>query len=258
MTANPDFLPSQDGDNAAEYPTAFGITFTPTVSGALLGVLGLLGAAYLGVNMVLPAWDQYQTLQNDVKNKQEQIKQQEQLQNQLAQAKVNLNQAKQQKTAVMSMFGNEKNLDTIMLDINRFVRARSAKLTKFEPAPNDASTPNSSGVITDSSLGAEVNGKLKHKVYNVVFEGDYGQTQSVMRSLERLQQLLLVKDYKARMLESETQQKVVVNRQGKIIPSGKPNNRTLIENSFKLEVLLPLTAEEAKQAAAAAAPPPAQ
>jgi type IV pilus assembly protein PilO len=145
-----------------------------------------------------------------------------------------------------------------MLDINRFVRARSAKLTKFEPAQNDAGTPNSSNVITDSSLGAEVNGKLKHKVYNVVFEGDYGQTQSVMRSLERLQQLLLVKDYKARMLESETQQKVVVNRQGKIIPSGKPNNRTLIENSFKLEVLLPLTAEEAKQAAAAAAPPPAQ
>ncbi|MBD2540147.1 hypothetical protein [Coleofasciculus sp. FACHB-SPT36] len=253
MTVSQDFIPSDEGQDEAAYPSAFGITFTPTVSGALLAVLGLAGAAYLVANLLLPAWTSYQQLQTDVENTEQQIQQQAQLQQKIDAAKVNLGKAKQQRAAVLSMFGSSRTLDTLMLDINRFVKARQGKLTKYEPRRNDAADASSSDIITDGSLGPEVNGKLKRKVYNVSFEGDYGQTQSILRSLERLQQLLVVKDLKSDLKDAATSQKITVNRQGQIVPSGKPKERTLINTSFRLEVLLPLSEQEAKEAAAAAA-----
>jgi hypothetical protein len=48
-----------------QYPTAFGITFTPRNSGIAAGVLGLLGSFYLLFNWVMPAYNTLQQLQND-------------------------------------------------------------------------------------------------------------------------------------------------------------------------------------------------
>ncbi len=60
--ADQDFLPVEGQEEAPNYPTAFGITFTPRVSGIVFGLLGLAAAAYLLVNVVQPAWQQNQDL----------------------------------------------------------------------------------------------------------------------------------------------------------------------------------------------------
>jgi len=59
--ADQDFIPEGQEENP-NYPTAFGITFTPQVGGILFGVLGLLGSLYLFLNVVQPAWENYQKL----------------------------------------------------------------------------------------------------------------------------------------------------------------------------------------------------
>lgn len=249
MTASQDFYPGQQGQNDGQpaYPTAFGITFTPTVTGAIVAVLGLAGAAYLLVNVLQPEWDRYQQLEADATTKAAQLQQPEVLKKRIADAQVKLAQAKQQKAAVVSLLGSEKPPDTLLLDINRLVQVRRGQLTKFEPGQQEGEV--ASDIVTDGSLGPELNGKIKRKVFNVNFEGNFDQLQSTLRSIERLQSLLVVKDFKADL--DTTIQKYVVNAQGKLIPVGKPI--TLIKTSFKLNALMPLTSEEAK--AAAAAPP---
>jgi type IV pilus assembly protein PilO len=47
----------------SSYPVVFGITFTPRVSGILLGLLGIAGSAYMVMNMVMPAWETFQQQQ---------------------------------------------------------------------------------------------------------------------------------------------------------------------------------------------------
>ncbi len=124
---------------------------------------------------------------------------------------------------MLALFANPSSLNTLQLDINRQIdsrnagldRARQAKLAacpawvranlgavekvvgdlvvksqlqKFTPDPK------ASGVITDGSYGTLVNNKLKRQVTSVVFEGNFQQTQSILRSIERLQPLLVFKN----------------------------------------------------------------
>ncbi|NES74023.1 MAG: hypothetical protein F6K24_56985, partial [Okeania sp. SIO2D1] len=51
-----EFIPEGE-EQQPDYPQAFGVTFTPTVSGVLVGVLGFGVAAYLAYTFVLPAWE---------------------------------------------------------------------------------------------------------------------------------------------------------------------------------------------------------
>jgi type IV pilus assembly protein PilO len=235
-------------EEQSTYPTAFGITFTPKVGGALIAVLGLLGATYLLVNQVKPAWDNYQALQTTVADKEAQIEQKAAIQKRIEQTRQKLEAAKRTRSDVFAFFGNEPNLDTLLLDLNSVITSRQGKLQKFEPQVQ----PEGTNIVQDGSLGAGVNGKLKREVYNVEFEGTFDQVLSTLRSIERLPLLLRARDFRAEVGQGETPQKFVVNQQGRAVPSGQPTIRA----SFKLEALLPLTEEEA--AKAATPPPPAQ
>lgn len=252
MTLSQDFTPGNDGQGESAYPTAFGITFTPTVTGAILAALGLLGAAYLAVNYVLPKWDEYNQLKTQVADTKSQVEQQQQLQQKIDAAQVKLDQAKQQKNTVVSLLGSERPLDTLLLDLNRLIQVRRGQLTKFEPvqptaAATDVGPPD---IVNDSSLGPELNGKLKRKVFNVELQGTFDQVQSTLRSLERLPSLLVVKDLKAEIGQGEDAQKFTVNPQNKVVTIGIPTLTT----SFKLHALTPLSEEEAKAAAQPAQP----
>ncbi|MEB3228143.1 MAG: pilus assembly protein, partial [Synechocystis sp.] len=66
----------EEFDASADYPTAFGITFTPQVSGIALGIVGVVGMVYIVLNFFLPAWDEYQQLKSDEAAKQAQVDQQ--------------------------------------------------------------------------------------------------------------------------------------------------------------------------------------
>jgi type IV pilus assembly protein PilO len=223
------------------YPVVFGISFTPKIIGILVAVFGLAAAAYILLNLVIPAWENYRQQQAKSAELQGQIQQKIASLKQIEKVKEELAQAKQQKIQVLGLFANEKTLDTLLLDMNRLVQSGnaqkisfntvSAKLKKFVPASQKPEP------ITDGTLGTQVDGKLKRSSINIEISGTYEQTQSIIRNIERLQPLLIVKDYQSTLAPADTgtlSDKTVVVRSG---PAS-------INTSFQLQALMPLTPEE--------------
>jgi type IV pilus assembly protein PilO len=144
---------------------------------------------------------------------------------------------------VLGLFANEKTLDTLLLDLNRLVESGNsqvpfnavrAKLKKYTPA-GDKAEP-----ITDGTFGPLVDGKLKRRSINIEIVGTYEQTQSILRNIERLQPLLLVKDYQS-ALAPET-----------AVEPGKGVRRigpAPISTNFQLQALMPMTPQDMAQAA---------
>jgi type IV pilus assembly protein PilO len=237
----------------SSYPVVFGITFTPRVSGILLGLLGIAGSAYMVMNMVMPAWETFQQQQKKEGDLKTDIQRKEASINQIGQVKKDLAQAKIQKAQVLGLFSNEKTLDTLLLDLNRLVEsgndllpanAVKAKMKKFTPDVQR------SEIVADGSLGTAVNGKLKRVKVNVEISGTYKQTQAILRNIERLQPLLLVKEY-----QSTIQPEEVVEIAGKKF---RRTGDAPITTLFQLQALMPLSPEEVASAAKAATPPPAE
>ncbi|OUC14597.1 MAG: hypothetical protein B0A82_11330 [Alkalinema sp. CACIAM 70d] len=122
MTASGDFIPQDpEFDSGPNYPSAFGITFTPMVIGVLLGIGGIVGAILLWLNLVQPAWDQYNQLKEQVAQKQEQLKELQTIEKKLKDSKVRLAQVEQQRQQVLALFASEKNLDTILFDLSQLI-----------------------------------------------------------------------------------------------------------------------------------------
>lgn len=268
MTYTEEFIPgdAQFASEGPNYPTAFGVTFTPRVGGIILGVLGLAGAVYLYLNQVQPVLDKHKELENTLSNKTTELQQKRaQLQDIPAQ-RARLVEVKRQNKEVRSLFYSETQLNTFLLDINRFVEARKGKMQAFVPqaqTPGQAQNANTAlpvnpayadmlgargDVVNDGSLGPALNGKLVRKTVKVDLEGNYDQIQSIMRSIERMQQLLLVKDLKAALDQST--QKLILDQQGKVVSA---DQSTTIKTSFNLQALIPLSTEEA--ATTTATPP---
>lgn len=252
MTVTDDFISVEErGDleaAAPTYPTAFGITLTPAVGGVLIAVLGLAGTLYLILNLVMPAFQKNQELQASRNEKQALVEQKQASLRQVEQIRTELAQAKQQNAAVLALFANEKTLDTLLLDINRVVESGNAsirqsdyraKLRRFVPVNQSAE------VITDGSLGPEVNGKLKRRVINIELEGTFEQTQSIIRNIERLQPLLIVRDYQSTLAQAPN------NPQGRVV-----RGPATITTSFQLQALMPASSQEAANATPAANQPP--
>ncbi|WP_375492592.1 pilus assembly protein PilO [uncultured Nostoc sp.] len=228
-------------------PVVFGIAFTPKIIGILVGVIGLGIAGYILVSLLMPAWENYQQQQAKTSELQGQIEQKKANIKQIDKVKDELAQAKQQKVQVLGLFANEKSLDTLLLDLNRLIESGNtpnsistvrAKLDKFVPVSQKPET------VADGSLGIQVDNKLKRSNINAQITGTYEQTQSIIRNIERLQPLLIVKDYQSTLAPAEA-----------ISPldkTPKPIGPSAINTSFQLQVLMPLTPEEIAAAAKAA------
>ncbi|UBF27645.1 hypothetical protein K9N68_06920 [Kovacikia minuta CCNUW1] len=291
MTAGGDFVPNDPSfDTGPDYPVVFGIPLTPTLSGVLIALVGLLGGGFILLNLVQPEWQKNQDLEAKVRDKEAQVQQQQAIAKQIDDAKKELDTAKKQREEVLSLFAKEPNLNTLLLDINRQIDARNAglakarqaklaacpawvrnnvdaieksvgdlvvksQLTKFTPDPK------LSGVITDGSFGPLVNNKLKREVTAVSFEGNFAQTQSILRSIERLQPLLVLRNVEF-VVGDGTPGRAVTNRlyevQGntvRFLSNCQPEPK--ITTTFQMEALLPLTPEETAKANPQASPSPA-
>lgn len=250
MTVTEDFIPDSNGEfeaAAPNYPTAFGVTFTPPIIGGIAAVLGLGATIYLFLNLLLPTFQKYQELQVSQNEKQTLVEQKKAVLQQTEQVRAELALARQQQTEVLALFANEQTLDTLLIDLNRVVESVNAnaggnftraRLKRYVPANQFAE------VIVDGSLGSAVNGKLKRRVINVELEGTFEQTQAIIRNIERLQSLLLIKDYQSTLAQ------VTPNQQGRVGRGGT------INTSFQLEALIPANPAEVSQAAAATSPVP--
>lgn len=232
-----------DAVSAPNYPSAFGITFTPTISGILIAVAGIAGAAYIISTLVMPALQRHQELTDTQNQKQALVQQKTASLQQKDKVEAELVRAKQQNSEVLALFANEQTLDTLLLDLNRLVQSvngqtrTSAELKKFVPA-NQTAEP-----ISDSSLGSAVNGKLKQRTVEITFEGTFEQTQSILRNIERLQPLLIVKGYKSTAAAPSTDPKDKSDKSKSV--GGPPT----ISTTFKLEALIPVSPAEASLAA---------
>ncbi|MBN3943906.1 MAG: pilus assembly protein PilO [Nostoc sp.] len=228
-------------------PVVFGIAFTPKIIGILVGVIGLAGAGYILLNLLMPAWESYQQQQAKSSELQAQIEQKKANIKQIDKVKDELAQAKQQKVQVLSLFANEKTLDTLLLDLNRLIESGNtptsinavrAKLKKYVPISQKPEP------IVDGSLGLGVDGKLQRSTISAEITATYEQTQSIIRNIERLQPLLIVKDYQATLAPAETR--------SPLDKTPMQVGPAAINTSFQLQVLMPLSPEEIAAAAKAA------
>lgn len=260
MTASGDFIPPDEGNlDGSGVPVVFGIRLTPTVLAVLAALVGLAGAGYIFLNLVQPTLERSQQLQQEVAEKERQLVDQTEIQRQINEAKANLAKAKQLNADVRTLFASEAGLDTLLLDINARVQSvnagiqdpkRRATLSKFDLDPV-ASVP-----VSDGSLGSEMNNRITQRVYAVEMKGNFAQTESIIRNIERLQPLLVIQDLKSE-LDTATQA-LRLTPQGRVAPTGQPETR--ITTSFKLIALIPNdAAPPAAPADPSSAPaPPAQ
>jgi type IV pilus assembly protein PilO len=285
-----DFMTDSELDNSPSYPTAFGITFTPAISGVLLGLLGLGAAGALITYLVMPAWETNQSLDTSVKEKTEQLQQQGEIRKQIQNAKDQLAKAKQKRDQVYGLFASEKTLNTLLLDLNQLIErnnagllaARSTKLNacpvyvqQLFATPGGAQEfhdrfgdlvaeaklkrfkPDEKGavVINDGSLGAPINGKLKRQSISIDIRGNFNQTQSIFRTIERLQPLLLIRNLDVKVIDNKISEGLYeIQPDGTIryLTNCQPDNQ--ITTTFEMDALLPLT--DADRKALQAVPPP--
>jgi cell fate (sporulation/competence/biofilm development) regulator YlbF (YheA/YmcA/DUF963 family) len=237
MTLADDFLNEDGSELAEDYPTAFGVTFTPTVIGIVLAVVGVVGAGYIFMNMVKPALESYEQVKSQQQEKQDQIARLKSgdLQRQVANLNAELEEQQGLKSRVLSLFTNEQDLDTLLLDLSSFIAANQGKLINYTPDSNVVT-------IQDGSLGNEVNGKLKKTSISLEIEATFPQTQAILRDLERLQPLLVIQSYSSRV--SEQPAAVLSVSTGELVPSKEAK----LQTQLKLDAILPLSPQEQNQA----------
>ncbi|MGK7934112.1 MAG: pilus assembly protein [Microcystaceae cyanobacterium] len=239
MTYTEEFTPEEDQEfeEEVEYPTAFGVTFTPKVSGIAIGALGLLTAGYLLMNFGLPAFSELNELKDQEADKQAQVeaRQSGKLDQEQVSLEAELKRVELTKQQVLSLYAQPSTLNTILLDLNRFVNARNVTMNSFQPA-------GATNVVNDGSLGAGANGKLKRQSYSLNITGTYKDVQAFLRDIERLQPLIVVRNLTASPQRDDEEGKLPVtliedpDQEVYAIPN--PETPATLNAQFTLDVIL--------------------
>lgn len=237
---NADFMIDDDTfvQEEPDYPAIFGIQMSPTVIGILLALLGIAGAVFAFLNFLQPVLETNRSLKTEVEELEGQIQDPAEAQRLIDEAKERVAEAEQLEADVLALFADESSLETLLLDINNRVEsanagvadeARRAVLSKFDV--DDAA----SGLVSDGSLGTAVDGRLNRLVYDLEMEGSYAQTQSILRSIERLQPLLIVQDFRTELQPVE--RVLNVDNRGNLL--GIQSDQPRIKTSFQIDALSP-------------------
>jgi type IV pilus assembly protein PilO len=266
MTAANEFVPSGQEESSAQ--EIFGIKLTPQVQAIAIAVLGVGVAGYIGYQFVMPDMQKGSEIKQKIsEGKQTQLQLKAQIQKK-AEAEAKQAEAKQRRANVTAMFANDAGATTLLLDMTQLVNRINAgvqtdegkaKLTKFEPDLPKTAAPAGAiqvdpDILSDTSFGPSLAGKLRRKKYKVEFEGNFAQTRSFMRNLELMQSLLVVRNLKSELAVSN--QTIEVDfLKGKIVPVPQP--QTKIKTAFDLHALLPLKQEEKLPTPAASPAAPA-
>ncbi|NJM95998.1 MAG: hypothetical protein HC800_01180 [Phormidesmis sp. RL_2_1] len=274
MTATGDFIPSdEDFLDEPLNPVIFGIELSPAVIGGLIALVGIGAAVYGYIKLVQPVVQANTALSAEIATKEGQLVSQAQQLQDIAKVEAELDTAMARRRDVYSLFANEKTMDTLLIDINQRIEGSNATLSGVRnqvkargippilvEAKLEAFTPGEKVVVSDGSLGDGVNGKLKRETYSIQFSGDYAQTQVILRNLERLEPLLMIRDFN--LTSGSPVAETVIGSGGTVVVEPK----IPLTTSFQIDALMP-TADvdvpppvaEAPPAAAppAEAPPPA-
>lgn len=247
MTAFGDFS-SNDVDFIDEpiNPVVFGLEITPTILGVLVALVGVGGAGYLFKEYVMPVAAGNATLRVEIATREQQLISQAQELENIAKIEAALAAAMQRRQNVYALFANEETMDTLLLDINQRIESSNATLSGIRnqvrargippillEAQLQSFIPGEKVVVTDGSLGEGVNGKLSRETYEVSFSADYTQTQSILRNLERLEPLLMIRDFSIN--GTQEVEETVIASDGQVISSPKSQ----LDTSFQIDALIP-------------------
>jgi type IV pilus assembly protein PilO len=262
MTAANEFIPETE-DEEVSGPSLFGLQLTSQTIGIAIAVVGLLLAGAGVFKLVLPAMQQGSALNTEIQSKQQEIEQQNEKLQKRQQAERELAAAQQRRADVTALFADEATLDTLMFDLNEQLDQINtgiqddelkAKITKFEPV--DLGDGEYEQIVNDSSLGSQVNGKLRRRQYEVEFEGSFEQTRQFLIALERMQPMLVVRNFESELTERSPEVRGEY-REGRFVPTADQPQRRL-ETSFDLHALLPLSQEQLEAKLKEAQKPPAE
>ncbi len=232
MTYIQKFAPQDEPDFEPDYPTAFGITFTPIVSGVVFTLIGLGITGWLWTSQIQPLQTENTEIKEQQKSKEQQLKQAEN--KDIVQEKAKLDREfKQQselKQDILGLFSDQETFDTLLFDVNNLVTLRGAKLASYKIEEQEPT------IINDGSLGSLVNGKLKRQTVSLEIDGSFDQIENILRDIERLQTLLLVENINSRQKEPQNYLFDGINF--------RPQNTPELETTMTLKVLLPLTPVE--------------
>ena len=247
MTLSGDFIPAEDDlYDEPTNPVVFGLELTPKVLGILAALAGIGLAIFLFQRFVQPVRQSNQELRESIAEKERQLATQEERLEEIAELEEARDAALVQRRNVYSLFADESSMDTLLLDINQRIKnsnatiaaSRNQVLARGVPpilveAQLRSFVPSGETVIEDGSLGEGVNGKLKRQTYSIEFSGDFAQTQSILSNIERLEPLLLLREFS--LSSAETVNETVLNAQGQVVP--QPKER--INSSFEVDALIP-------------------
>lgn len=220
------FTTTEDFGNEAEgfgpesdYPELFGLVFTPRVTGISIGVFGFIIAALLAWTQIRPVAEELSTLRAERAEKQAQLNQlnESDLQQRIAVKERELAQTQNLKLQVESLFAQERTLETVLLDLNRFVRESNVTMTSYTPTGDRQP-------VSDDSFGEFATNNIQVKSYNLNLEGNFSNLISFIQDLERLQPFLVVQNFNATV--STPQQYLLEN--GQVFPFGQPVLSTTI------------------------------
>ncbi|MGB3787212.1 MAG: hypothetical protein WA949_04320 [Phormidesmis sp.] len=227
-------------------PVIFGLEITPTILGVLIALVGVGGAGYLYKEKVMPVAAGNTALRTEIATKEGQLVSQAQELENIAKVEAELAVAMQKRRNVYSLFASEKTMDTLLFDINQRVESSNATLNGIRnqvrargippillEAQMKTFSPGEKVVVADGSLGEGVNNKLKRETYTVSFSADYAQTQSILRNLERLEPLLLVRNFSIN--SAQIVEETIIGSDGQVISSPKAQ----LDTSFEIDALIP-------------------
>ncbi|MDB9313269.1 hypothetical protein PN462_09180 [Spirulina sp. CS-785/01] len=241
MTLTDDFAPmEEEQEEQSPYPAAFGITFTPVIVGAILGLAGLGGAIAIFITLIQPALQDLNELKTNIDNKDQEKQQLQQAQQRIASLRSELQTAQQQRQEVLTLFSGEQSLNTLLVNLNQQIQ-QGGQLLNYNPPQGQPQT------ITDGSFGPQVNNLLKRQTLSLEIEAPFEATLNILRDLERLQTLIVIKNLDTQVSNPESR---VINSQGQIVTQGQP----VLTSTFDLEILLPVSQEELAEQQAAQQP----
>ncbi len=224
------------------YPKVFGITLTPLWVGVIIGLLGILAAAFSWNNDGAATLSQYQKLKSEDTEKMQQIKLEQDVnyQSKLTKMDQDIKQAKTLQQKIYSLFANDRSADTLLLDINKIANDQNITLTQFSPQGEPV-------IISDGSLGHLVDNKLKRKSFDIKTLGDFIQIHGFISGIEKLQPFILIKNFKVTRISDDNGNNFKLKpilKDKKIIGYQQEQKKSRVEASFRLDLISPLSPDE--------------
>lgn len=245
MTVSEQYYGAESGEQEDSKGGLFGIQLTPPLLGGLAALAGVAAAVAMFMYLLQPAWEAQGKLNDEIKAKDQQIASLKIGQSKKQEAEANREREKQLKTQVEALLGEEKTLDTLLLDINKIVKESGAQLKNYKPADSSLSQ----ALFTKDGKPAAAGNLQGFQSLSVSLEveGTFAQIQSIVRNIERLEPLLVMGKFDSQVDEQTLE--LLVSPEGKVLRLSDPTLKT----TFDLLAIVPKSPEET-----AAKPAPAE